>query len=120
MANATIAIDGLRVMAHVGVPEFERRQPQPLEIDVELEVELDEPAILKRDSIASTVDYAAVQDAIAGLFVDTEHRLIERIALRIAQQCLDDTRVERVRVSVAKPDALPDARNARISLERGR
>ncbi len=120
MSNATIAIDGLRVLARVGVPEFERRQLQPLDIDVELDVELDEAAILERDSIASTVDYAAVQDSIAELFVDTEHRLIERIALRIAQLCLGDSRVERVRVNVCKPDALPDARNARVSLERGR
>jgi dihydroneopterin aldolase len=120
MANATIAIDALRVSARVGVPEFERRQLQPLVIDVELDVQLDEAAILERDRIASTVDYAAVQDSITTLFVDAEFRLIEGIALRIAALCLGDPRVEAVRVSVRKPEALPDAANARVSLERRR
>lgn len=53
-----IVVRGLRLWAHVGVLEFERRQGQWFELDLELGVDLGPAG--RSDALADTLDYAGL------------------------------------------------------------
>jgi dihydroneopterin aldolase len=55
------------------------------------------------------------------MLVQREHvHLIETLAERIATYCLNDARVESVRVKIEKPDVLATCRAVGIEIERFR
>ncbi len=50
----------------------------------------------------------------------SQFRLIETLADRIAQRLLDDFPIDRLKVVVHKPAAVPNARDTHIEIERAR
>ena len=98
-----IRITGLEAHGHHGVLADERRDGQRFVVDLELALDL-APAG-SSDDLSRTVDYGKlaqrVHDAVASDPVD----LIETLATRIADVCLLDGRVDRVMVTVHKPQA---------------
>jgi len=101
MASDTIEIHGLRVLAHVGVPEAERAHAQPLSIDLVLSVDL--AAAGASDDVADTVDYGAVAMAVADAVTAAPAALLERVAALAADAVLDlDARTDAVAVTVTK------------------
>lgn len=98
-----IALRGLAVRGHHGVFDSERIDGQEFVIDVVLDV--DTAAAAHSDDLADTVDYGALASTIADLVGGPPVNLLETLADRIAQACLDDVRVASVEVSVHKPRA---------------
>lgn len=97
----TIEIRGLRVLAVCGVPEEERRHPQPLRVD--LDVELVATNASSTDDVADTVDYAALCDVAVDAIVDERPRLLESACELVARAVLGaDPRVAVVAVAVTK------------------
>jgi dihydroneopterin aldolase len=96
-----IELRGLRLPARVGVLPIEREQDQPLEIDLDVVVDLG-PAGAS-DDLADTVHYGAVCDAVAQV-VDKGHvALLERLAEVLAQAVLGvDPRIVAVDLAVRK------------------
>ena len=115
-----IAITGLEAFGHHGVLPHERTYGQRFVVDVELEVDLGPAA--RSDALADTVDYGTLSARIAEEVAGEPCDLIEHLAGRIAERCLDDPRVDGVRVTVHKPNApLPVvAREVAVSLHRSR
>jgi 7,8-dihydroneopterin aldolase/epimerase/oxygenase len=66
------------------------------------------------------LDYGKVMDDIITLAQSEHVNLNETLAERIAQKCLADRRVERVRVSIAKPDVTRSCKSVGIEIERSR
>lgn len=96
-----IELRGLRVTAHIGVSDAERSQAQPLEIDVDLHVDL-RPAAAS-DDVTDTVDYGVAAIAIAGAVSHGQHHLLERVAEVAATAAFDaDERVQAASVTVRK------------------
>jgi len=95
-----IRICGLRELGVHGVLPEEQLRPQPFEVDVELLVDV-QPAGTS-DALDDTVDYSAVCEAISRVVSSERHQLLERLATRIAEVCLADTRVQGVVVEVRK------------------
>ncbi|WP_245861274.1 2-amino-4-hydroxy-6-hydroxymethyldihydropteridine diphosphokinase [Compostimonas suwonensis] len=99
----SITLTGLRVHANHGLYDFERQNGQDFVVDVTAWLSL--LAAGSTDDIASTVHYGElaveIHDAVAGEPVD----LIETLAERVARTVLAHDPVERVRVTVHKPDA---------------
>jgi 7,8-dihydroneopterin aldolase/epimerase/oxygenase len=95
-----IELRGLRVLARVGVLPSEREQDQPLDIDVDLVVDL--AAAGASDDLADTVDYGAVCGAVQA--AAQEHvDLLERLAEIVAEAVLAiDERVVAVDLAVRK------------------
>lgn len=108
----------LELMASVGVYEVERRYEQRILISLELDVADDYDGI--SDRLEDVLDYGAVIVALREIVAERHFHLIETLAERIAEVCLDDARVELVRVTVEKPDAVPGCTTVGISIERGR
>jgi dihydroneopterin aldolase len=98
-----IEIRGLRVRGHHGVLESERRDGQPFVVDVVLETDTSPAAAM--DYLAVTVDYAVVAQRVAAIVGGEPVDLIETLAARIADACLEEERVIAVEVAVHKPEA---------------
>lgn len=97
--RCTIELRGLRVLAVVGVLAQERGRIQPLQLDLDVEVRRSG----EDDDVASTVDYAAVCDAAAGVLATSKPRLLETVCERVAAAVLDlDARIEAVTVTTTK------------------
>lgn len=95
-----IVIAGLRELGVHGVLPEEQARPQPFEVDVELEVDLE--AAGKSDALDDTVDYSAVSESISRVVRTEQYQLLERLATRIAEVCCQDERVTGVVVTVRK------------------
>ncbi len=120
-AMGSIEIRGLRVLCHVGVPEAERAQAQPIEIDLDLVLDLDEAAVT--DDVADTVDYGEVSTAVAAAVTAGPHALLERLAGIAADAALAvDDRTTAVSVTVRKirPPVPVDVATTAVRLHRSR
>jgi dihydroneopterin aldolase len=95
-----IELRGLRVRALVGVLPEERERVQPLEIDLDLHIDID--AAARSDDLADTVDYGAVCADVEALCASLRPQLLEVLAARIASVVLDRTGVAAVDVAVRK------------------
>ncbi|HXX91653.1 MAG TPA: dihydroneopterin aldolase [Acidimicrobiales bacterium] len=115
-----IELRGLRLLAAVGVSDGERARRQPVEVDLDLGLDL-APAGAA-DDLAATVDYAAVLDAVAAVVTGSEHRLLEALAEAVAAAVLRDRRVDDVTVSLRKlqPPVPYDLAGAGVRLTRRR
>lgn len=103
MARDKITLTGLKVQAHHGVFEFEREHGQLFVIDVVAWLDLS-PAALS-DDLANTVHYGELAEEIVAAVAHDPVDLIETVAERVAQVVLAHSVVERVDVTVHKPQA---------------
>jgi dihydroneopterin aldolase len=98
-----IALTGLRVRGHHGVLPVERRDGQEFVVDVVLHLDVQEAA--RADDVARTVHYGELAEQLAAVVGGDPVDLIETLADRLADVCLRHDRVERVEVTVHKPQA---------------
>jgi FolB domain-containing protein len=113
-----IRIKGLALRCVVGVYPEERRERQDVVINVRLEADLG-PAS-RSDDLRETVDYKALKKRIVAMVEDSSFQLIEKLAGRIAEICLEDPGVLAAEVEVEKPGALRFARTASVTIRRQR
>jgi dihydroneopterin aldolase len=120
MSGDRIELRGLHVLGRHGVFAHERTDGQEFVVDVVLHV--DTRAAAASDDLADTVDYGGLASRVATIVGGEPVALIETLAARIAADCLTDARVERVAVSVHKPQApIPLAfDDVVVHIERGR
>ncbi len=95
-----IELRGLVASGLCGVLPEERDRPQPLEVD--LDVELDLLAAGDTDELERTIDYGAVCGIVERVITTEQFNLLERLAARIAEVVLGDDRVLGVTVTVRK------------------
>ena len=100
-----VFVHGLSLMGRIGVSDAERARPQRIVLDIDMAV-LD---AAHDDRVEAVVDYGQVAARARAIVALPAVRLVETLAERIAAACLEDARVTKVRVRVAKPDILPDA-----------
>jgi dihydroneopterin aldolase len=103
MSTDSITLTGLRVNAHHGVFDFERENGQDFIIDVTVWLDLRKAA--SGDDLAQTVHYGELADAVTEAVAETPVDLIETVAERVAAVALSFAPVERVRVTLHKPQA---------------
>jgi len=98
-----IALRGLRVTGRHGVLDSERRAGQVFVVDACLEV--DTRGAAASDDLADTVDYATLAHRLSAVVSGEPVNLIETLAERLAQVCLESSKVTAVEVIVHKPQA---------------
>ncbi|GMV95247.1 MAG: dihydroneopterin aldolase [Candidatus Hydrogenedentota bacterium] len=113
-----IHIRDLTCRCIVGINPEERTNLQDVIINLTLHADLREACAT--DRIDDTIDYKSVKLAVLAMVEESSYYLVERLAERIAEVCLQDTRVEAVRVSVDKPGALRFARSVAVEIFRER
>jgi dihydroneopterin aldolase len=98
-----IAIVGLTGRGRHGVYQYERDESHPFVVDVILDVDTHPAA--ESDQLTDTIDYGVVASTVVGIVEGDPVDLIETLAQRIADACLAEPKVEKVQVTVHKPDA---------------
>jgi dihydroneopterin aldolase len=98
-----LALRGLRARGHHGVFDHERREGQVFVVDVELG--LDTRTAASGDTLAATVDYGRLASQLHHAITEDPVDLIETLAQRLADICLQDAKVAWVEVTVHKPEA---------------
>ncbi len=96
-AHDKISLIGLRAFGRHGVLPQERRDGQEFMIDAVLWLDI-RPAA-RADDLSLTVSYATLAQRIAEIVSGEPVRLIETLADRLAQACLEDARVDRAEVT---------------------
>lgn len=99
----TVALRGLRARGFHGVLPEERENGQVFVVDAVLH--LDTAPAAASDDLTQTVDYSDLAARLVAIVVGEPVNLIETLASRLARCCLEDERVDRVEITVHKPDA---------------
>lgn len=113
---AHVFVRGLEVEATVGIHDHEKLGPQPLTISIDLTVR--ELPGSRSDSLHQVVCYEDVVRKVQSICSQGHVNLIETLADRIADSCLEDKRVHAVRVRIDKPDAFEECASVGIEIER--
>ena len=98
-----IVLTGLRATGHHGVFEHERAEGQVFVIDVTVHLSLARAA--QTDDLGDTVHYGELAEQVVAAVETDPVDLIETVAERVAGVALGFSRVDRVDVTVHKPDA---------------
>ncbi len=115
-----IWIKGISCRARLGVPDWERKRPQEISIDVGLELDL--AASGRSDDFRDTADYWAVEKRVREVAEGAPFRLVERLAELAARAALEaDSRVQGVFVAVHKrPASMPKTLEVVVEITRRR
>lgn len=115
-----VSLTGLSVHGRHGVFPEEKRDGQTFVVDVTLTFDT-RPAAAS-DNLADTVDYSALAASIVEIVAGEPVDLIETLAARIADHCLDNPLVDATRVTVHKPNApmAIDFADVAVTIDRSR
>jgi FolB domain-containing protein len=116
--NDKIHIRDLALSCIIGVNHDERTEKQDVVINVILFTDTRRAG--QTDVLGNSVDYCTVKKAILSLVENSEFMLIEKLADEIAKVCLDDSKVQKVKVTVDKPGALRYSRSVAVEIVRTR
>ena len=103
MSRDRIAVLGIEAFGYHGVYAEERASGQPFVVDVVLHLDL-APAAAS-DDVADTVHYGELAQRVTAVVAGVPVNLVETLAQRVADVALSYPRVERVEVTVHKPEA---------------
>jgi len=103
-----ILIRDLQLMASVGVHTHERDAPQPIRLNLDLQVRRGGPGL-------GVVDYDAIVTEVTALMARGHIDLVEDVADQIMDFCLTDPRVDEITVRVEKLNAIE--RTASVGVE---
>ena len=103
MTHDRIELRGIEAFGHHGVLPHEQELGQTFVVDVMLELDL-APAGAS-DALEDTVDYGTLSGALARVVGEERYDLIERLATRLVEVCLEQSRVVAATVTVHKPHA---------------
>ncbi len=115
-ASDTIFLHGLKVETIVGVWDWERKIRQTVSIDIEMGADVRRAA--ETDNIDDTLDYKAVAKQVQQMVADSEFRLIETMAEKIAELVLTEFEVTWIQVRVSKPGAIRGAKDVGVLIRR--
>ena len=96
--TVVVELAALEIPGRHGVEPEEREREQPFLYDLELE--LAEP---EDDRIEDTVDYREVVELVRGVSASNQFRLLEALAVALADALLERFPLQRARVRVRKP-----------------
>jgi len=110
-----ILICDLEVFYRVGVPDAERAQPQRLLLTIEMETDF--TAAAAEDDLTRTIDYFAVSQRLLGFGEGRSWKLIETLAVELAELIRTEFKAKTVGVEVKK-FILPEARYVAVQIRR--
>jgi dihydroneopterin aldolase len=98
-----ITLSGVTAVGHHGVLDFERRDGQPFIVDAVLHLDFSQAAA--SDDVAHTAHYGEVAGRIREWIIGEPVNLIEALAVRIADDLLQEFPLSAVDITVHKPKA---------------
>lgn len=117
--TGTTGLHDLRIDCIVGIHPHERVTPQPVILDLELDYDF-APAAAS-DAIADVINYDAVVAQVTDLIQSRKFQLIESMAeATVALLWARHPSIERIRLEIRKPAAVPAAASSFVRVDRSR
>ncbi len=114
-----IKIENLRLRTIIGVFEWEKKKPQELVINVEVEIDCPDPEAIG-DDISGTLDYKGLNKKIINFIEGGKFSLLETVAGEIAKMALAEKKALKATVRVNKPAALRFADSVSVTYTAGK
>ncbi len=111
-----VFVSNLKLDALIGVYEHELVNPQPIIINIDLTVSEDKTSL--NDKLAGVVCYETIVNKIKTIIDQGHVNLVETLAEKFAEACLEDSRVIAARIRLEKPEAIAEAASVGIEIER--
>ncbi|PID61804.1 MAG: dihydroneopterin aldolase [Gammaproteobacteria bacterium] len=111
-----IFIRNLTVDTIIGIHEHEKREAQPLVIDLEMANDI-RPAAASRD-IGDALDYQAITERLRAYLETSECLLVETLAEELAGMIMEEFDVPWLRLTLTKPQAMPGSTLVGLTIER--
>jgi len=102
----------------LGITDLEREKPQEIVMNITLFTNTLKAG--QSDDIQDCVNYRTVAKKLLAHAELAQRRTVEALAADLAQICLGDPAVEKVRVRVEKPSAVRFSRSVGVEIERSR
>ncbi len=112
-----LTLTGLRFDASLGILAHEKQEPQPIQVDAELNLG-PQPLTPRDDDILHVLDYRKVRQIIIDECTAEHVNLLESLIGKLAQRLLQLPGVRGVRVKIAKLEIFDDCEVA-IRIETG-
>lgn len=109
-----VFVRDLVLACRIGVHSHEESQPQRVRVNLDLAVREGS----QDDDLSHVVCYEKLVAGVRALAGEKHVKLVETLAERVAGLCLDDPRVEVVRVRIEKLDVFVDAASVGVEIER--
>lgn len=113
-----VFIRDLELKAAIGVYQNELNGTQPIRINIDLTVQ--EKGQNLEDRLENVVCYDTVVQQVKQIVREGHVGLVETLAERIAENCLNDERVLVARIRVEKLAVIPEAASVGVEIERHR
>lgn len=107
-APPRILVRQLALDACIGVHDWEKAEPQPVLLDLEMDLDPHLGEACRTDCLDDTVDYSRVIDLLRGV-ARRPHALAEAMAHRMCMVVLEHPGVRRVRLTLLKLGPFPGA-----------
>ncbi len=113
-----VLINNLLVRGILGINDDEREKPQDILINIVIYTDLNRAGVT--DDIADTVNYRTIAKKVQKHAETAARFTVEALATDLANLCLEEPGVQRVRVRVEKPHAVRFAQSVGAEIERSR
>ncbi len=113
-----IKIKNLRLQTVVGVYDWEEKINR--EIIINAEIETDFKNSLISDDLADAIDYETITSKIKNLIATSRFKLVERMAQKVADVIMEDSRVKKCRVEIDKIGAVEAVESFAVVVEGNR
>lgn len=107
----------LKIDTIIGFWEWERRVKQTVSVD--LEIATDARVAARADAIDAALNYERLSQRVIEVVAAAQFNLVETLAEAVAQITVKEFGAAWVKVQIAKPGAIPSARDVGIIIERG-
>ena len=118
LGDQHLRLSGLRFDANLGILEHEKRAPQPIQVDAELNLGA-QPLRPRDDDITHVLDYRKVRQIVIDECTAEHVNLLESLIGKLCQRLLGLHGVQGVRVTITKLEIFDDCAVA-IRMEAGR
>ena len=116
-----VGIKRLNVQTIIGLLPHERIYPQQLLLDIEMTVHFEQCIQDRTEDLSQSVDYSEVAKNLTTWIQESKFELIESIALEGTKRLLESfPNIEHCKITVLKPEAIPEADAAMVSWQRSR
>ena len=112
-----IFLRNLKIDTVIGIYDWQGSIKQTVILDLEMATDIKKAA--KSDDIADTLDYKAIAKRVISFVEESEYKLVETLAERIAEIIVNEFKVPWVKLSLNKIGAIRGARDVGVIIERG-
>ena len=109
-----LLVTGLTAKTRIGIHDWEQQILQTVVVDLELPCDLAKV----NDDIDNTIDYAKLSELVTHFIESNNFHLLETLASQLSDLVFSEFDIHQLKLTVSKPNAISNAKNICIQLER--